>query len=354
MTQPIAILGMGQLGWMLSRAGERIGASVQLLDPDAPEQPGPNTLISVESEHWPDNPGTRQLRAHPGWQNPNALDILPNRIQQKTVLDELQLPTAPWCRPKDDDQAKDLHQTLGPDFLLKRARGGYDGRGQLRVKESEATALPNWKTEAIAESAIGFDTEVSLVGARGRDGRCVFYPLTENYHRQGVLTVSLSQPTRFSALQRTAETMLTKLMDHLDYVGLMAMECFLVGDKLLINEIAPRVHNSGHWTQEGATICQFELHLRALLGWPMPQPETRGTTAMVNLLGMEHQQEWLAVTGARLYWYNKAHRPGRKMGHINLQHPEPQRIADWLRELPLPADYDESRAWALERLSFEG
>lgn len=351
MTQPVAILGAGQLGWMLRRAGERIGATVHLLDPQSPEQPSPDALISVESEHWPDNPGTRQLRAHPGWQNAKTLDTLPNRIDQKTLLDELQLPTAPWCRPKEAKSAEDLHQTLGPDFLLKTARGGYDGRGQVRVKASEGTALPDWKTDAIAESAISFDTEVSLVGARGRDGRCVFYPLTENYHRQGVLTISLSQPERFTALQPAAEAMLTKLMTHLNYVGVMAMECFLVGDKLLINELAPRVHNSGHWTQEGATICQFELHLRALLGWPLPQPEVRGTTAMVNLLGLEHDLQWLAVAGARLYWYNKTHRPGRKMGHINLQHPGPQRIAQWLRQLPLPADYDVSRDWALARLT---
>jgi 5-(carboxyamino)imidazole ribonucleotide synthase len=351
MTQPIAILGRGQLGWMLRRAAIRIGATVRLLDPQSPEQPDKGTLISVESEHWPDNEGTRALRQHPGWLNAKALDTLPNRIQQKTLLDELQLPTAPWCRPKTTDSAEDLHATLGPDFLLKRARGGYDGRGQMRVKASEATALPDWKTEAIAESAIPFETEVSLVGARGRDGQCVFYPLTENYHRQGVLTVSLNQPERFTGLQAKAEAMLTKLMTHLDYVGVMAMECFLVGDQVLINELAPRVHNSGHWTQEGATICQFELHIRALLGWPMPQPQVRGTTAMVNLLGLEHQREWLAVPGARLYWYNKTYQPGRKMGHINLQHPEPSIVAQWLRMLPLPNDYDGSKEWALQRLS---
>ncbi|MDQ2077815.1 ATP-grasp domain-containing protein [Marinimicrobium sp. ABcell2] len=351
MTQPIAILGRGQLGWMLRRAGDRIGANVQLLDPQAPEQPAPDTLITVESEHWPDNEGTRALRQHPGWQNAKTLDTLPSRILQKTLLDELQLPTAPWCRPKVSDSAEDVHNTLGPDFLLKTDRGGYDGRGQLRVKAAENTALPGWKNEAIAESAIAFDTEVSLVGARGRDGQCVFYHLTENYHRQGVLTVSLNQPERFAALQPAAEAMLTKLMTHLDYVGVMAMECFLVGDQLLINELAPRVHNSGHWTQDGAAICQFELHLRALLGWPMPKPHERGTTAMVNLLGMEHQKEWLTVPGARLYWYNKVCQPGRKMGHINLQHPDPKVIAQWLRTLPLPKEYDASREWALERLT---
>ncbi|HEY7884817.1 MAG TPA: ATP-grasp domain-containing protein [Cellvibrionaceae bacterium] len=351
MSQPIAILGRGQLGWMLQRAGERIGAEIQLLDPQAPEMPTPDTLITVESEHWPDNEGTRALRQHAGWQNAKTLDTLPNRIDQKTLLDQLQLATAPWCRPQESDSAADLHATLGPDFLLKSARGGYDGRGQCRVKAHENTALPNWKTNAIAESAIAFDTEVSLVGARSRDGHCVFYHLTENLHTQGVLTFSINQPQRFAALQPTAEAMLGKLMTHLDYVGVMAMECFLVGDKLLINELAPRVHNSGHWTQQGASICQFEMHLRALLGWPMPQPDETGTTVMVNLLGMEHQPQWLAVPGASLYWYHKTCRPGRKMGHINLQHPQTEMVAKWLRELALPEDYQPMREWALQRLA---
>ncbi|MDT8429199.1 MAG: ATP-grasp domain-containing protein, partial [Pseudomonadales bacterium] len=230
-------------------------------------------------------------------------------------------------------------------------RGGYDGKGQQRFKVTQPHALPDWKSEAIAEAAIPFDTEVSLVGARGRQGQCVFYRLTENLHQNGVLVLSLSQAERFNAVQAQAEDMLTRLMTHLDYVGVMAMECFLVGDRLLINEIAPRVHNSGHWTQDGASLCQFELHLRALLDWPLPQPAQTGTSLMINLLGLPHPLSCLQVAGARLYWYGKSLYPGRKMGHINMTHDDPAQLADWLQALPLPEDYQASRNWALQRLN---
>lgn len=350
MSSSLAVLGQGQLGWMLRQAGERLGVEVQLLDPQDPGSPDSDSVITVESEHWPDNKATQALQQHPGWRNGEALKLLPDRRTQKQLLDELKLATAPWCIPDADASVESLAQQLGSDYLLKSARGGYDGRGQFRVKVGSTTELPDWKDHAIAESAINFDTEVSLVGGRGRDGQCVFYRLTENLHRKGVLTISLSQPARFTSLQPKAEAMLSKLMNHLDYVGVMAMECFLVDDELLINELAPRVHNSGHWTQSGASISQFELHVRALLDLPLPTPDQFGTSAMVNLLGLEYDPKWLSIPGVRLYWYRKSFRPGRKMGHINLHHIDADKVIHWMRTLPLPADYDASRAWALARL----
>lgn len=350
MIQPVSVLGQGQLGRMLRAAGERLGVAVSLLDPEAPTRPDAGALVTVESEHWPDNAGIRALMKHPGWQNARTLACLPDRRCQKQLLDDLQLPHAPWCIPDDTSSVASLRQKLGPAFLLKSARGGYDGRGQYRVSATADDSLPDWKTQAIAEAAIDFETEISLVGARRRDGRCVFYRLAENHHRSGTLAVSLSQPGRFAAWQPTAEAMLSRLLDHLDYVGVMAMECFVVGDDLLINELAPRVHNSGHWTQAGASICQFELHLRALLDLPLPTPEQAGTTAMINLLGLEYDPQWLAVPGTRLHWYGKTFRSGRKMGHINLHHRDPETVAQWLRELPLPEEYRTSRDWALAQL----
>lgn len=347
----VAVLGQGQLGWMLKTAGERLGMEVTLLDPNTPEQPAAQVLITAESEHWPDNAGTRALQAHPGWCNAAALALLPDRRQQKRLFDTLELPTSAWVEPTAESTVEALRSALGEDFFLKRARGGYDGKGQQRFGPTDASPLPDWSTDAIAEAAVGFDTEVSLVGARKADGTCVFYPLTENLHRSGTLTMSINRPAAHSQYQARAEAMLEAVMSELDYVGVMAMECFLVGDQLIINELAPRVHNSGHWTQAGASICQFELHWRALLGLPLPQPVLTGTTVMVNLLGVDHQPQWLSVPGARLYWYRKTLRPGRKMGHINLNHQDPAILSRWLRDLSLPDDYQASRDWALERLA---
>ncbi len=351
MTVAVAVLGRGQLGWMLGRVADRLGVELQLLDPANPALPADNTQVTVESEHWPDNEGVRALQRHPGWRNARTLSLLPDRRRQKELLDSLQLPTAPWCIPGQNDDLDSLRARLGEHFLLKSARGGYDGRGQHRVAPGSSDPLPDWKDNAIAEAMIPFETEVSLVGARASDGHCVFYRLTENRHRSGILTVSLSQPDRFAHWQSRAEAMLGKIMDHLDYVGVMAMECFVQGEQLLINELAPRVHNSGHWTQAGASICQFELHLRALVDLPLPAPVQSGVTAMVNLIGLDWQAQWLAVPGARLYWYGKELQPGRKMGHINLHHTDPQQVAEWLDALALPEDYRESLAWARERLA---
>lgn len=353
MTVRVAVLGQGQLGTMLRSAGERLGLEVDLLSPEQPVPPEASVPITVEAEHWPDNPGTRALQQHPGWRNAEALKRIPDRRLQKQMLDQLALPTAPWCLPDESSDAASLQAKLGDRLLLKRARGGYDGRGQHRVSADTGQALPEWRDQAIAEAMIDFESEVSLVGARGPDGQCVFYPLTENYHRQGVLRVSVHQQGRLSALQSRAEQMLGKILDALDYTGVMAMECFVLGDQLLINELAPRVHNSGHWTQAGASICQFELHWRALLGWPLLTPEAPGTSVMVNLLGVEHQPDWLSAPGARLHWYRKSVRPGRKVGHINFHHSDPERVAEGLRALNLPEDYQSSLDWALALVSSE-
>lgn len=350
MRSEIAVLGQGQLGWMLRAAAERLGVPLKLLAPNQVELPPESSLITVESEHWPDNEGVRALQRHPGWCNGKALSILPDRRTQKQMLDDLQLATAPWCIPQPEATLETLRAHLGPDFLLKSARGGYDGRGQHRVPPGSTEPLPDWRAESIAEAAVNFETEVSLVGARAKDGHCVFYRLTENYHSSGILMVSISRADRFSEFQAQAETMLSKIMNHLDYVGVMAMECFVRDGDLLINELAPRVHNSGHWTQAGASISQFELHLRSLLGWPMPVPDQSGVAVMVNLIGLGHQPQWLSVPGAQLYWYGKELRKGRKMGHVNFHHAKPEQVAQWLTALQLPEAYSASVEWAEQRL----
>jgi 5-(carboxyamino)imidazole ribonucleotide synthase len=351
----VAVLGTGQLGAMLQQAGQRIGIDVRLLEvdgkmsPDALPQEG--IAITAEREHWPVNSFTQALQRHPGWLNGAALAVLSNRIRQKSLLDQLGLPTAPWCIPHPGMSQAALHQQLGPDIFLKRATGGYDGRGQQRLRAGCDSAVAAWADDAIAEQAICFDAEVSIIGARGRDGRIVCYRLTENRHDNGVLTISVSREGRFDRWQRSAQQMLHLVMQHLDYVGVMAIECFLVGDALLVNEIAPRVHNSGHWTQAGASISQFELHLRAVCGLPLPQPQQTGCSMMINLLGLPYDVAWLGHGASQLHWYGKSLQPGRKMGHINVCHADAAALADSLAALALPETCRAARDWALARLA---
>ncbi|WP_301897429.1 ATP-grasp domain-containing protein, partial [Vibrio cholerae] len=172
----------------------------------------------------------------------------------------------------------------------------YDGRGQWRLRPGEQGTLPpDAYGECIVEQGINFSGEVSLIGARSHQGESVFYPLTHNLHEDGILRMSVALPQPNSKLQQQAEKMLSAIMDKLNYVGVMAMECFIVGDRLLINELAPRVHNSGHWTQNGASISQFELHLRAILDLPLPQPVVNTPSAMVNLIGTPVNIQWLSL-----------------------------------------------------------
>lgn len=352
MNLAVAVLGNGQLGAMLQQAGQRICINVHLLNIEQDQLPTADTIITAEREHWPINPFTEALLRHPGWLNDAAFSVLSHRVRQKTLIDQLKLPTAPWCAVSAGMSQVELHQIVGPDIFLKRARGGYDGRGQQRLRQSSVSDSLAWNEDAVAEQAIPFETEVSLVGARGRNGETVYYRLTENRHEEGILTISLSRPCRLDALQSKAEQMLGKVMQALDYVGVMAMECFVVKDELLINEIAPRVHNSGHWTQAGASISQFEMHLRAICGLPMPQPEQEGASMMINLLGLPYNPALLKHGAAQLHWYGKSVQPGRKMGHLNFYHPTTKQLATWLSEVDIPA-FETARAWALSRLTPE-
>jgi 5-(carboxyamino)imidazole ribonucleotide synthase len=342
----VAVLGNGQLGAMLKLAGNAIGVDVALLDIDGDQLPAPDQIVTAEREHWPVNPLTHALQQHPGWLNAPAFAHLPDRRRQKELLDRLGLPTSPWCIPSATSTQAELHAQLGPDVFLKSASGGYDGRGQLRLKHEHSVALPDWASAAIAEQAIGFSTEVSLVGARAADGSTMFYRLTENRHQDGVLMVSISIEQRFAHLQRCAEDLLARLMTELDYVGVMAVELFVKDDQLLINEIAPRVHNSGHWTQAGASVSQFEMHIRAVCGLPLVQPVQSPCALMVNLLGVERDLRWMEQPAAQFHWYGKSWRAGRKMGHINFDASDCAQLGEWLARLPLPDNYQGSVAWA--------
>ncbi|MBO1518580.1 5-(carboxyamino)imidazole ribonucleotide synthase [Oceanisphaera pacifica] len=351
----IWVLGAGQLGQMLKHAGMPLNLDVQPVDIES-EETFPlqaHEQVTAEREQWPETAATRQLASHPAFVNLQTFPILADRFTQKSLIDELGLATSPWQLVRTNTQADSLHDKLGERVLLKRRTGGYDGRGQHWLREPGLDAIPEgWHEEAIAEQAIDFDEEMSVVGVRGADGQCFFYPLTLNLHVNGILLGSVAPLARLAHLQQKAEQMLAKLMNHLDYVGVMAMECFRVGDDLLVNELAPRVHNSGHWTQAGANISQFEAHLRAVAKLPLVQPCVKNTSLMVNLVGTERQEAWLTVPGAELYWYGKEVRPGRKVGHINFSldaHPQTKAALDTLQPL-LPAHYGEVLDWLRSQL----
>ncbi len=334
--KPVLVVGAGQLGLMMAAAGARFGIPVDRMDHVTGELvPGTSNLrltmpldeieqrydiITAELEHLGDTPLLNSVKATKSWQNAAAFEILPTREKQKRMLDELQVATAPWQFLNNQDDLLNAHAELGDKLVVKSIRDGYDGKGQWRPVAGQSHDIP---AEAfgglIAEAMVDFSREVSLVGARFANGEYYFFPLTENYHHEGILRYSLGPAPKTEDLQADAQTMLSKIMEHLDYVGVMAMECFQTEQGLIVNELAPRVHNSGHWTQAGSDYSQFDLHLSALTGAAVPhQPKRFPVTVMLNLIGCEWNAEWQALPGIQCYWYGKERRDKRKLGHINL------------------------------------
>ncbi|AGE16935.1 5-(carboxyamino)imidazole ribonucleotide synthase [Serratia marcescens] len=354
--KPVCVLGNGQLGRMLRQAGEPLGIAVYPVGIDAEPEAVPyqNSVITAEIERWPETALTRELATHSAFVNRDIFPRLADRLTQKQLLDQLGLATAPWQLLASAAEWPQVFAALGELAIVKRRVGGYDGRGQWRLRPGQEAELPaDAYGECIVEQGINFSGEVSLVGARGHDGRSVFYPLTHNLHEDGILRTSVALPQPNPALQQQAEQMLAAILNELNYVGVMAMECFIVGDRLLINELAPRVHNSGHWTQNGASISQFELHLRAILGLPLPQPVVSTPSVMVNLIGTAVNEQWLSLPLVHLHWYEKEVRPGRKVGHLNLNDPSAADLRQALQTLAplLPGEYQSGLAWAQQKLA---
>ncbi|WGE70006.1 5-(carboxyamino)imidazole ribonucleotide synthase [Actinobacillus equuli subsp. haemolyticus] len=353
---PVYVLGNGQLGRMLRYAGAPLDIEVKPLAFDAPvfdlEQ---NSIITAEIERWAETPLTQLLGNHKNFVNLNVFGTTADRFTQKTLLDKLQLSTSPWQLLESAEQWQSVFSNVGEKVVVKRRTGGYDGRGQWIVTQDSIDQItPDLFGEVIAEKLIPFDGEISIVGARFRDGSTRFYPISHNLQQNGILRYSVcdvSLPNQ-QTYQTQAEQMLGTIMQDLDYVGVMAMECFVVGEKLLINELAPRVHNSGHWTQLGCSISQFELHLRALLDLPTPQLKQIAPSVMVNLIGIEHNNAWLEVPFSQLHWYGKEVRAGRKVGHINLTHPDKNELIRLLEQLRphLTDDFHSGLDWAINKL----
>ena len=353
--KPVCVLGNGQLGRMLRQAGEPLGIAVYPVGLDAEPEALPiaQSVVTAEIERWPETALTRELARHPAFVNRDIFPRLADRLTQKQLLDQLNLATAPWQLLAAASEWPQVFARLGELAIVKRRTGGYDGRGQWRLRAHETDALPaECYGECIVEQGINFSGEVSLVGARAHDGTTVFYPLTHNLHQEGILRTSVAFPQADPAQQCQAEQMLSAIMHELNYVGVMAMECFVTPEGLLINELAPRVHNSGHWTQNGASISQFELHLRAILDLPLPQPVVIAPAVMINLIGTAVNLDWLQQPLVHLHWYEKEVRPGRKVGHLNLSDSDSTRLKAALQALVrlLPAEYASGIDWALAKL----
>lgn len=353
----VGIVGAGQLGRMLALAGHPLGIDCVLLDagPDAPgarvarlipaaldDVAAIETLarqvdvVTVEIENVPAAALEAAARHAPVYPPASAIEAAQDRLVEKRLFASLGIPTAAFVPVERSEDLERAADELGVPLVLKARRLGYDGRGQRIVRRAEdlgAAWTELGEPPAIAEAWIDFERELSLVAVRGADNERAYYPLTENVHRDGILHTSVA-PFEDPALQRSAEAWLDALFDHLDYRGVLTVELFHAGGALLANEMAPRVHNSGHWTIEGSVTSQFENHLRAVLGWPLGDTSPLGHAAMVNLLGrLPPIERLLQLRGCRVHVYGKAPRPARKIGHCTLVDRDRARLLERLEAL---------------------
>lgn len=355
MTEPLApgvtigILGGGQLGRMLSVAASRLGFSCHIYEPGAHPPAGQVAdrvttagyddltaladfaasvdVVTYEFENIPTAALDAIEATCPIRPGRRALAVSQDRMDEKEFLTGLGLSTAPFAAVDDAASLAVALENVGTPAILKTRRFGYDGKGQLRLKTPDRAdeALAELKgAPAILEGFVAFSHEVSVIGARGIDGQVACFDPGENVHRDGVLHTT-TVPARLSPAQRTDAVLIAaRILNALDYVGVMGVELFVTPQGLIVNEIAPRVHNSGHWTQNGCTIDQFEQHIRAIAGWPLGDGTRIQDIQMENLLGndMDRIPNIADEGGAALHLYGKAEaRPGRKMGHVNRVRP---------------------------------
>ena len=342
----IGILGGGQLGRMLAVAASRLGLKAHIFEPGANPPAGQVAdqvttasyedeaalhrfaqsvdVITYEFENIPTSALDilEQIRPiHPGRQ---ALAISQDRLSEKEFLTGLGLKVAPYANVTSAAEAEAAAQSIGTPSILKTRRMGYDGKGQVRLKnvsDMEQAWQAMQGAPSVLEGFINFSHEVSVIAARTSDGQVACYDPGENVHREGILH-STTVPASLSAAQRMDAVLLAgQILNALDYVGVMGVELFVTAGGLIVNEIAPRVHNSGHWTQNGCDICQFEQHIRAVAGWPLGDGSRHSDIRMENLIGadMDRVPE-LRKTNAALHLYGKSEvKPGRKMGHVNFR-----------------------------------
>jgi 5-(carboxyamino)imidazole ribonucleotide synthase len=352
----VGIVGGGQLARMLALAGVPLGLRFVFLDPapaacaaslgkhlcaayDDPQQLAELArvadVVTYEFENVPDASINFLARHVDVFPSARALAIARDRLAEKALFQQLGIATPPFAAVNSQADLERAVKTIGLPAVLKTRTLGYDGKGQ-RVLRQASDVVNAWQSlggvPLVLEGFVNFQREISGIGVRSRTGETAFYPLAENVHRDGILQLSRSRPADpFTAL---AHQYVEKLLDELEYVGVLALELFQAGDQLLANEMAPRVHNSGHWTIEGAVTSQFENHLRAVLGLPLGSTAANGLAAMVNFIGeLPVAADILAVSGAHLHLYGKEPRPDRKIGHATVCAPSERELAPGLEAL---------------------
>ena len=340
----VGVLGAGQLGRMRALAGVPLNGSFVFVDPspsapsaalgahvvcDYTDAAGIEALaacdvVTYEFESVPVEAADALAARVAVFPPPTALRVAQDRLLEKSRFRELGIPTAPFEAVNSEQELARAVVKLGLPAVLKTRRLGYDGKGQVVLKRPED--VPGaWAAvggaPCILEGFVRFERELSLLSVRGRDGEIRFYPLVENHHQHGILRKTIAPaPNLEPELQRAAERAASSILDNLSYVGVLALELFQVGDTLVANEIAPRVHNSGHYSIEGSRTSQFENHLRAILGLPLGDTSALAPSCMLNLVGtLPDSATVLSVPDAHLHLYGKSARAGRKVGHITVR-----------------------------------
>ena len=356
----IGILGGGQLGYMLALAGYPLGLHFRFLDP-SPEAPVGRIAHRVTAEYTDEQAlekfahglevvtyefenvpvqAARFLAARvPVYPPAAALEEAQDRLHEKRLFRRLGIPTTEFAEIAKREEFDAAIKQVGLPAVLKTCRLGYDGKGQrlLRSHDDVEKARPELPAvPLILEKFVPFSREVSILGVRSVTGETAFYPLVENHHRGGILRLSLAPAPNLSpSLQQIAEEAARKVLESLGYAGVLCIEFFELEGKLLANEMAPRVHNSGHWSIEGAVTSQFENHLRAILGLPLGSTKAIGHSAMVNLIGeLPEPEPLLKVPNTHLHLYGKSPRPARKLGHVTVRSDKLEKLQQKLQELP--------------------
>ena len=355
----VGILGGGQLARMMALSGAPLGLRFLLLDnvTDAcagqfapmlvgdyrdeailAEFAAKVDVATFDFENVPAESARWLTGRIPVFPNPNALAVSQDRLAEKTMFRELGIDVPDFRDITGLDGLRAAIADIGTPCILKTRRLGYDGKGQFRIKSPsdvdaawEALGAQAGTVGLILEAFVPFEREISVVAVRGRDGEFRHWALTENWHEQGVLSASLSPATGTAAFEADAVAYARKVAEKLDYVGVFALELFLHQGRLMANEMAPRVHNSGHWTIEGAETSQFQNHLRAVLGLPLGSTRSVGASCMLNWIGaMPDAQPVLHEAGGHWHDYGKSPRDGRKVGHATLRADSPQALAESL------------------------
>ncbi len=366
----VGILGGGQLARMLALSGAPLGLRFLVMDSSAeacaaqfaPMLVGDYTdrealaefadkvdVATFDFENVPAASASWLAERVPVFPNPGALGISQDRLIEKQLFGELGIAVADYHDVSSEEHLRDGVSRLGLPCILKTRRLGYDGKGQFRIR-TPADIESAWKALGaqaktvglVLEAFVPFQREISVVAVRGRDGEFRTWPLTQNWHANGILAASLAPAALSPDIEAQAKAHALALAEKLDYVGVFALELFLVDGKILANEMAPRVHNSGHWTIEGAEVSQFQNHLRAVIGLPLGDTSAIGVTCMLNWIGqMPDCSQVLRLKSGHWHDYGKSERAGRKVGHATLR---ADCAADLLRDVEVLADSLHRRA----------